>query len=76
MQGSYPVWHHEEDMAIEFIRCCFLELLDVTLFQGADGLLILLFDFSEGLVPSLVELLILHKVSLFYFFTFSCLIVD
>jgi hypothetical protein len=47
----------------------------MTLLQSSDSLLILLLNLSESLVPSLVELLVLHEVSLLNFFAFSSLIV-
>ena len=58
-----------EDLAV------LLKLANVTLFKGADGLLVLLLDLNEGLVPSLVEVLVLHQVSLLDFFSLTGLIV-
>lgn len=41
-----------------------LQVADVALLEGADRLLVLLLDLREGLIPALVEVLVLHQVRL------------
>jgi hypothetical protein len=53
-----------------------LKVANVAILECADGLLVLLLDLTEGLVPALVEVLVFHEVSLFYFFSLTCLLVD
>jgi hypothetical protein len=48
----------------------------VAIFECADSLMILGFNLCKSLVPTLVEILILHEVSLLYFFPFAGLIID
>lgn len=44
--------------------------------ECADGLLILLLDLCEGLVPALVEVLVLHEVGLLDLLSLTSLLVD
>lgn len=53
----------------------FLKLANMSLLKSTDGLLVLLFDLCKGFVPSLVEVLVLHEVRMFYLFSFARLIV-
>jgi len=53
----------------------FLEVADVTLLKGTNGSLILLFNLRKCLIPTLVEILILHQVSLLNLLSFAGLIV-
>lgn len=48
----------------------------MSLLECADGLLVLSFHLSECLVPALVEILILHEVSLLDLFPLSRLVKD
>ena len=47
----------------------------MTLLQGSYGLLVLLLDLRECLIPALVEVLVLHQVSLLYFLSLTSLII-
>jgi hypothetical protein len=53
-----------------------LKVADVTLLESTDGLLVLSLHLCEGLVPTLVEILILHQVSLLDLFALSSLVKD
>jgi len=53
-----------------------LEVTDVALFKGPDGLLVLLLNLSEGIVPPLVEVLVLHQVGLLNLFSLAGLIIN
>ena len=53
-----------------------LQSAHVLFLQGLHRLLVLHLDLAEVLVPLLVELLVLHDMSLFHFFPFFGLIVD
>jgi hypothetical protein len=48
----------------------------VAILKCADGLLVLLLDLCEGLVPALVEVLVLHQVRLLDLFPLAGLLVD
>ena len=54
----------------------FLEVADVTLLKCADGSLILLFNLRQCLIPALIEILVLHEVCLFDFFSLAGLVID
>ena len=53
-----------------------LEIMNVTLLQSTDCLLILSLHLLEGLIPALVEVLVLHQVCLLDLFPLSGLIED
>ena len=44
--------------------------------EAIERLAVLGLHLGEGVVPVLVELLVLHDVGLFYFLAFSCLVVE
>jgi hypothetical protein len=48
----------------------------VAVLKSANGLLILLLDLCESFIPTLVELLVLHKVCLLDLFTFAGLLIN
>ncbi len=48
----------------------------MTLFKCTNGGLILLFDLRQCLIPALVEILVLHQMSLFYLLSLAGLIID
>lgn len=56
------------------IMSIFLELLDMAFFQTENGLTILVFYLSKSIVPVLVELLVLHQVSLLNLLALSSLV--
>ena len=54
----------------------FLEITNVTLLECANRLLILSLHLSESIIPTLVEVLVLHQVCLLYLLALSRLIKD
>jgi len=52
------------------------KVANVTLLESTDGLLVLSLHLCEGLVPTLVEILIFHQVSLLDFLALSGLVKD
>jgi hypothetical protein len=65
----------EGQLLLEVLAVLF-EIADVAVLERADGLLILLLDLCEGLVPALIEVLVLHQVRLFDLLALACLLVD
>ena len=53
-----------------------LKIADVALLKSTDGLLILLLDLSKSIVPSLIEVLVLHQMSLLDLFSLAGLIIN
>ena len=53
-----------------------LEVPDVALFKGSYSLLVLLLDLGQGIVPTLVEVLVLHQVGLLHLFSLTGLIIN
>jgi hypothetical protein len=52
------------------------KIANVSLLESADRLLILRLDLREGLVPALVEILVLHQMGLLDLFALARLVVD
>lgn len=53
-----------------------LEIADVFVLERANRLLVLLLNLGERLVPTLVEVLVLHQVGLLHFLPLASLVVD
>lgn len=48
----------------------------MAVFESTDCLMVLSLDLSKGLIPALVEVLVLHEVRLLYLFPLAGLIID